>query len=103
MSIPFVRYYVLKDSLRFIHSNITYMQDTSNQALFKYALFYEASTYYKIFNPFKKDPYNISEKIHKQFQGFLKECIHNAYIHASMAEQLFCYYLMVSYVTEQYM
>lgn len=102
MSIPFVRYYVLKDSLRFIHSNITYMQDTSNQALFKYALFYEASNYYKIFNPFKKDPYNITEKIQKQFQGFLKECLHNAYIHASMAEQLFCYYLMVSYVTEQY-
>lgn len=98
----FLRYYVIKDSIRFINSNITYMQDTSNQALFKYALFLDANEFYKLMNPFKRDPYRISNKIKEQFPEFLKECINNAYLHASIPEQLFCYYLMISYVTNQY-
>ncbi|MDE6660288.1 MAG: hypothetical protein K2J93_00505, partial [Anaeroplasmataceae bacterium] len=102
MSIHFLRYYIIKDSLRFINSNISYMQDTSNQALFKYALFYDAGTFYKVFNPFKKDNYQISHKIKKQFPSFLKECINNAYFHANLSEQLFCYYMLISYVVEKY-
>lgn len=98
MNIHFLRYYIFKDSIRFINSNITYMQDTSNQALFKYALFYEIDNFYKILNPFKKDSYQISKKIQEHFFEFLKECINNAYFHASLAEQLFCYYMLLSYV-----
>lgn len=103
MSIHFVRYYLLKDSLRFINSNITYMQDTSNQALFKYALFYDVNLFYKLLNPFKIDAYQISNKINNQFYSFLKECINNAYFHADLSEQLFCYYLLISYVAENYL
>ncbi|MCM1130065.1 MAG: hypothetical protein NC310_03440 [Roseburia sp.] len=103
MGTHFIRYYLLKDSLRFINSNITYMQDTSNQALFKYALFYDVNSYYKILNPFKIDAYKICEKIDALFYSFLTECIHNAYYHADLAEQLFCYYLAISYVTRGYL
>ncbi|MDE7384553.1 MAG: hypothetical protein K2M84_02220 [Anaeroplasmataceae bacterium] len=103
MSIHFLRYYIIKDSLRFINSNITYMQDTSNQALFKYALFYDADSFYKIFHPLRKDPYQISHKIQNQFLEFLKECIHTAYFHANLGEQLFCYYMLISYVSNQYL
>lgn len=102
MSGPFIRYYLLKDSLRFIHSNITYMQDTSNSTLFKYALFYDAEEFYKISNPFKKDIYKLSTKIKDNFFPFLKECLNNAYLHSSAIEQLFCYYIFISYVANQY-
>lgn len=102
MNIHFIRYYIFKDSIRFIHSNIAYLQDTSNQALFKYALFYNIDSFYKIFNPFKKDPYQISVQIQNHFFDFLKECISNAYLHASLSEQLFCYYMLLSYVIDGY-
>ncbi|MDE7264050.1 MAG: hypothetical protein K2N64_05265 [Anaeroplasmataceae bacterium] len=98
MSTPFIRYYLLKDSLRFIHSNITYMQDTSNSALFKYALFYDAEDFYKVIHPLKKDIYKISSKIKDNFFSFLKECLNNAYLHASAMEQLFCYYIFISHL-----
>ncbi|MDE7161490.1 MAG: hypothetical protein K2N65_01880, partial [Anaeroplasmataceae bacterium] len=67
MSTHFIRYYVIKDSRRFNNPNITYMQDTSNQMLFHSALFYDANEFYKIKNPFAKDPYQISLKIKQQF------------------------------------
>lgn len=98
----FLKYYSIKDSIRFINSNITYLQDTSNQTLFKYALFYNIDKFYKLMNPFKIDPYQISNKIKNQFPSFLKECISNAYYHADPKEQLFCYYLLIAYISEQF-
>ncbi|MDE6407301.1 MAG: hypothetical protein K2K50_01685 [Anaeroplasmataceae bacterium] len=102
MSSHFLRYYIIKDSLRFINSNITYMQDTSNQAIFKYALFYDADTFYKIFQPFKKNSYQITQQIQDHFWDFLKECINSAYFHANLGEQLFCYYILLSHVTNEF-
>ena len=102
MGTPILRYYVFKDSLRFIHSNITYLQDTSNLVLFKYSLFYDAEEYYKIFHCLKKDIYKISTKIKENFFPFFKECVHNAYVHASEEEKLFCYYILISNITSSY-
>lgn len=79
------------------------MQDVSNSSLFKYALFYDIDDYYKFNNPFKKDPYTISKQIKANFIPFLKDCLEHAYLHADAKEQLFCYYLLFSYVTEKYM
>ncbi len=104
MNLSILNYYIFKDSLRFIHPQITYLQDTSNQILFKYALFYNAGEFYKIFNPFKKDSYQISAKIKGDlFPYFLKECMNTAYLHAKEAEKLFCYYIFMSHVIEQQM
>lgn len=101
MGYSFIRYYAIRDSLRFINTNITYLQDTSNQALFKYALFYDIEEYYKLINFLKKDYYTLSSKIKNNFYPFLKEILHMAYAHAVLEEQLFCYYLFVSYVVDQ--
>lgn len=79
------------------------MQDVSNQSLFKSALFYNIDDFYKFTNPFKKDPYSLSKQIKQNFVPFLKECLEYAYLHADAQEQLFCYYLLISYVTELYM
>ncbi len=103
MSYTFIRYYAIKDSIRFINSNMTYMQNLSNQVLFKYAMFWDIDQYYKIRSPFKKNPYQINTKITHHFECFLKEALHTAYMHASIEEQLFCYYLLISYVVEEHM
>ena len=102
MGYPFIRYYVIKDALRFINTNITYMQDISNTMLFKYALFYDAEEFYKLMSFHKIDSYQISSKIKNNFLPFLKEILHMAYVHASLEEQLFCYYIFISYIVNLY-
>lgn len=79
------------------------MQDTSNHALFKYALFSDVNSFYKLIHPFKIDTYQISNKINTHFESFLKECVNNAYYHADLSEQLFCYYLMISHVANSFL
>lgn len=98
-----LNYYVLKDSVKYISSNITYSVDTSNYALFKYALFNNAGDFYKLFNPFKADKYQLSKEIKgAKFPDFIKVCIENAYLHTSDDEKYFCYTMLVNYVVELY-
>ncbi len=100
MDSSLLRYYIFKDTLSQISPQITYTIDTSNQVLFKYALFYSVGKFYKAFHPFKKDAYQLSIQIKQHLQDFLKECMEDAYFHASNEEMLFCYFIFLSYIVE---
>ena len=45
---------------------------------------------------------NFALKIKNNFLPFLKEILHMAYVHASLEEQLFCYYIFISYIVNLY-
>lgn len=94
----FINYYLLKDSLHYISSNITDNLDLSNNNIFKYALFNNCSKFYKAFNPFAKDYYQINENITKQFETFIYECLNTAYLHNSNEEKFFCYMLFFNHI-----
>lgn len=98
----FTRYYLLKDSLDFIDNKIKYEANTSNTNIFKYALFYDISKYYKLLNPFKRDKYNLTFKIKENFISFLEECMNIAYNNSSLEQELFCYYLLASNLANNY-
>lgn len=98
----FTRYYILKDSICYIDDKIKCNQNITNTNIFKYAMFYDIGKYYNFFKPFKKDKYNLSNKINANFFSFLEECMDNAYINSSLEQQLFCYYLLASYIINKY-
>lgn len=99
MGIQLVRYYLIKEASRFVSPSITSTIKLDNQSFFRYALFFDASDYYKLLNPFKTDRYGISTLIKgPKFADFLKECMENAYYHSSSEEKFFCYTLFMSYV-----
>ena len=101
MGSSLIRYYIFKDTLSHISPQITYTIDTSNQVLFRYALFYSIGEFYKAFRPLQKDNYQLSKRIQSNLQEFLKECMEDAHYHSSNEEKFFCYYIFLSYIINQ--
>lgn len=99
MSLQLLNYYIFKDSLKQI-SGIDAV-DINNQMLFKYALFYNATDYYKLLNPFKKDPYQISKQL-KSEKGvqFIRACMEEASKNENPDQKLFCYFIAISRCVE---
>ncbi len=101
MGLTFIRYYILKDTMKFISNNIkSSIDELSNHDFFKYALFYDVSKFYRLFKPFKTDPYQITDHIHNDFIPFFKDCLEHAYLDTSEEQKLFCYFILESRMIE---
>ncbi len=99
MGIQLVRYYLIKDATSYVSPSITSTIKLDNQIYFRYALFWDASDYYKLLNPFKANHYDLSNLLKgPKFTEFLKECMENAYYHSNSEEKFFCYTIFMSYV-----
>lgn len=104
MSQTFIRYYAFQQVIPHISTSITSNQELDYHALFKYALFADASLFYGIDHPFKVDHYQVSKRIFQdKFDEFFLECIENAYFHSSTEEMLFCYFILYSHIITTYM
>lgn len=102
MALCMLNYYIFKDSLEYIDKQIMDKIKYDDDLLFNLSTFNDLGLFFKLFNPFKKDKYQIYKKIYNEnFYSFILECIYNAKTNNNYQQLLFIYAMCSSYILKK--
>lgn len=102
MALCMLNYYIFKDSLESLDKQVIEKMEYDDDLLFNLSTFNDLGLFFKLFNPFKKDKYQIYKKIYNNdFYKFILECIGIAKANNNYQQLLFIYAMCSSFILKK--